>query len=200
MTIEDQNTIFRELKVKGLVASGYEQVGYDATFDVAPGVFRKDISYTEDQTIDIAYFDWGLNKNPNDLDLSRRTDSSRDLIIGLDGKDKINGGAGRDYLYGGIDDDTISGGSGDDVIHGGLLKTDVARDGEDTADYSIGDNRAAPSHGITINVDRAAVSTSDMIDGLTPIIVSDDGYGGRDRLFSIEKNQAVEAQGYGLHC
>jgi Ca2+-binding RTX toxin-like protein len=186
-TVKTANMIFKELAEKGVVPPGYKQVGYDALFALAPAVFSKDISYTEDQSIDIAVFDSGANANPNVLDLSRRTDNSRDLIVGLGGQDQINGGAGRDYLYGGVENDTISGGSGDDVIHGGLLLTDIARDGEDTADYSKGDKQAPPSHGITINVDKSMVFESDKMDGVTPIIVSDDGYGGRDRLFSIEK-------------
>jgi Ca2+-binding RTX toxin-like protein len=168
---------------------GYWQVGYDAIFNVSPSTFRPgtEISYTEDNAIDIAYFDQASNKTPDVLDLSLRTDNSKDLIIGLGGNDRINGGAGRDYLYGGVGNDTISGGSGDDVIHGGDRKTPIASDGIDTADYSIGDRQLAPTHGVTVNIDKAAVSEADKMDGLTPIVVSDDGYGGRDRLFSIEK-------------
>jgi hypothetical protein len=56
---------------------GYWQVGYDAVFDVSPSTFRTDISYTEDNAIDIAYFDRASNKTPDVLDLSLRTDSSR---------------------------------------------------------------------------------------------------------------------------
>jgi Ca2+-binding RTX toxin-like protein len=166
---------------------GYFQVGYAADFDVAPSIFRSDISYTEDNAIDIAYFDRPTNRTPDVLDLSLRTDNSKDLIIGLGGNDRINGGAGRDYLYGGVGDDTISGGSGDDVLHGGDRKTAIEDDGVDTADYSVGDRQLGPSHGVTVNIDKAAVSAADKMDGLTPILVSDDGYGGRDRLFSIEK-------------
>ncbi|WP_375411246.1 calcium-binding protein, partial [uncultured Bradyrhizobium sp.] len=40
---------------------------------------------------------------------------------------------------------------------------------------------------MTVNIDKAAASGADKMDGLTPILVSDDGYGGRDRLFSVEK-------------
>jgi len=104
-TVRLQNQIFHEM---GL-GEGYSQVGYDATILIAQDVLRKDISYTEDQSIDIAYFDNQLNKTPDVLDLSMRTDSSNDLIIGLDGDDHIYGGAGRDYLYGGVGDDFIYG-------------------------------------------------------------------------------------------
>lgn len=116
-----------------------------------------------------------------------RTDSSNDLIIGLSGDDHFNGGAGRDYLYGGVADDSIAGGSGNDVIDGGDRKTPVEADGADTADYSIGDLQLSPTHGVTVEISSTAASGADTIDGVTPIIVSDDGYGYRDRLFSIEK-------------
>ncbi|RXT50587.1 calcium-binding protein [Bradyrhizobium betae] len=183
-TVRLQNQIFQERNFE----EGYSQVGYDAAFDIAPSLFRKDISYTEGQLIDLAYFDNAGNLAPNVLDLSLRTDSSRDLIIGLAGDDRINGGAGRDYLYGGAGNDTISGGSGDDVIHGGDRTTPLVEDGSDTADYSVGDSHLPVTHGVTVEIDPSAGSSlADVIDGLTPIIVSDDGYGYRDRLFSIEK-------------
>ena len=60
-------------------------------------------------------------------------------------------------------------------------------DGADTADYSIGDLQLSPTHGVTVEISSTAASGADTIDGVTPIIVSDDGYGYRDRLFSIEK-------------
>ena len=173
---------------------GYWQVGYDAVWDVSPSTFRTDISYTEGNAIDIAYFDTASNKTPDVLDLSLRTDSSKDLIIGLGGNDRINGGAGRDYLYGGVGDDTLSGGSGDDVLHGGDRKTAIASDGVDTADYSIGDRQLAPSHGVTVNISAGAATGADKMDGLTPIVVSDDGYGDRDRLFSIENIKLTGAR------
>ncbi|KJC54173.1 hypothetical protein UP10_40625 [Bradyrhizobium sp. LTSPM299] len=107
--------------------------------------------------------------------------------MGFAGSQHINGGAGDDYLYGGTGDDYISGGSGDDLIDGGDRKTDLAADGYDTADYSVGDMDVAPLHGVTVDIDTSVVRDVDKMDGLTPIIVSDDGYGSRDRLFSIEQ-------------
>jgi Ca2+-binding RTX toxin-like protein len=123
--IGQTQTLTNEILQEARYPFGYWQVGYAATFDVSPSIFRTDISYTEDNSIDIAYFDRASNKTPDVLDLSLRTDSSKDLIIGLGGDDRINGGAGRDYLYGGVGDDTISGGSGDDVLHGGDRKTAI---------------------------------------------------------------------------
>jgi hypothetical protein len=186
------NAVLRDLFGQ---TTAYQQVGYDANIQPRNEMFlRTDISYSEYRKIDIAYFDSILNKTPDDLDLSTRIDFEDNLIMGFGGDDKINGGAGRDYLYGGIHNDTISGGSGDDVINGGDLKTGIAFDGEDTADYSIGDMQGRSLHGVTINVDRSVVSESDKMEGLTPIIVSDDGYGGRDRLFSIEKIKLTKHQ------
>jgi hypothetical protein len=168
--------------------AGFSQVGYDATVNRANQAFlKRDISYTDDHTVDIAYFDSSASRTPGLLDLSRRTDSSRDLIMGFDGVDRIYGGAGDDYLYGGTGNDTISGGSGNDLIHGGDRKTAISDDGTDTADYSIGDMGNAAPNAIHVNIDSNAATSSEKMDGLTPIIVSDDGYGGRDRLFSIEK-------------
>jgi len=153
-----QNAIFSEAGFgggAGFDGPGYKQVGYDANNRVAPEVFKY-VAYTEDEEIDIAYFDNPENRMPNVLDLSARSDSSKDLIVGLDGNDRINGGAGRDYLYGGIDNDTISGGSGEDVIHGGLRGASGA-DGDDTADYSVGDMQVGPSHGSRIDLETKAV-------------------------------------------
>ena len=182
-----QNKTNQILQETGLFSAGYFQVGYEAYINDSNSSFLDDtIAYTEDNSIKFAFFDNVYNKTPNVLDLSLRTDGSNDLIIGFGGEDRINGGAGRDYLYGSVDNDTISGGSGNDVLHGGDRVTAIASDGTDTADYSVGDNQAAPTHGVTVNIDVTAVADTDKIDGLTPIIVSDDGYGGRDRLVSIE--------------
>ncbi|UWU95288.1 hypothetical protein [Bradyrhizobium sp. CB1015] len=129
-TVRLQNQIFQERDFE----DGYAQVGYDATFGVAPDVFSKQISYTEGQLIDLAYFDNEKNLTPDVLDVSLRIDSSRDLIIGLAGSDQINGGAGRDYLYGGTGDDTISGGSGDDVIVAWFMRSLTAGESVDGLD------------------------------------------------------------------
>src|SRR5581483_1407115 len=95
-TVRIQNQIFQEMGW----GSGYWQVGYDATNFQAPNL-NPNISYTEGNNIDIAYFSWSGAKTPNDLDLSSRTDNSNDLIIGSSGNDTIRGGTGNDYLYGG---------------------------------------------------------------------------------------------------
>jgi len=177
------NTIMQEMGYP----AGYSRVGYDAGINSYNQKYvRTDISYSEDQTIDIAYFDSSLNKAPDLLDLSYRTDSSRDLIMGFDGDDHIYGGGGDDYLYGGVGNDWLYGGSGNDVLFGGDRITPIAKDGSDTADYSVGDKGQPTDHGVTVDIDPGLVAPADKMDGLTPIIVSDDGYGDHDRLFSIE--------------
>src|SRR5262245_50280219 len=87
-TVRLQNEIFQEMGW----GFGYWQVGYDATFEVNPALLRHDefFSYTEGQSIDIAYFDNSRNSTPNNLDLSNRKDGSNDLIIGFEGDDTIN--------------------------------------------------------------------------------------------------------------
>ncbi|WP_375411245.1 hypothetical protein [uncultured Bradyrhizobium sp.] len=60
----------------------YWQVGYDAIFNVSPSTFRTDISYTEGNTIDIAYFDQASNKTPDVLDLSLRTITPEISLLG----------------------------------------------------------------------------------------------------------------------
>jgi len=187
-TQREANTFLDEQRKRGLNVQE-EQVGYDATAkDYNKPFLNTDpsFSYTEDQRIDIAYFDSSKNKTQDNLDLSRREDGSCDLIMGFTGSDVINGGAGNDYLYGGVGNDTISGGSGDDVIFGGDLAKSIDGDGSDTASYLVGNNDQPTDHKVTVAIDPSAVSDGDRMVGLTPIIVSDDGYGGRDRLFSIE--------------
>jgi Ca2+-binding RTX toxin-like protein len=115
-TVRIQNQIFQEMGW----GAGYWQVGYDATNAQAPNL-NPNISYTEGNNIDIAYFSWAGARTPNNLDLSSRTDKSNDLIIGSSANDTIGGGTGNDYLYGGNGDDTLSGGSGNKLIDGGSL-------------------------------------------------------------------------------
>ena len=86
-------------------------------------------------------------------------------------------------MYGSVGGDTVAGGSGNDLLDGGDRKTATADDGVDTADYSIGDNDAAQSSGISLVLGESGV----VLDGAKGILATDDGYGSSDRLFSIEK-------------
>src|SRR5262249_1681447 len=75
-TVQLQNAIFQEMDW----GFGYWQVGYDAIVDSAlTPLARRNLiqndtgfSYTEGQSIAIAYFDDSRNKTPNNLDLSQR--------------------------------------------------------------------------------------------------------------------------------
>ncbi|MDX6584537.1 MAG: hypothetical protein QOI10_3721, partial [Solirubrobacterales bacterium] len=177
----------------------FRQAGYLATVGAGSSL-RSDLSYTEGNLVSGAVLlrDRTDDGGPN-VDVSQNTFSylgdslygtalnsdlagnKNLLIIGDSRNNQIKGNVGNDYLYGGTGNDTISGGSGNDLIHGGLQKTAISADGTDTADYSSAPNA------IHVNIDSNAATSSEKMDGLTPIIVSDDGYGGRDRLFSIEK-------------
>jgi len=83
--------------------------------------------------------------------------SGNDTIIASDVSSKLIGGAGNDTLTGGAGDDVLVGGSGNNTLNG--------NGGNDTADYS-----AAPG---AINVNLATG-------------VASNGYGGTDKLSSIE--------------
>ena len=56
--------------------------------------------------------------------------------------------------------------------------------GRDTANYSEGDMGNPTDHAITVRFD---LNSGNELDGNKPIVVSDDGYGASDYLFSIEK-------------
>ena len=118
---------------------------------------------------------------------------SKDLIITLDNDDKIYAGAGNDFLYGGEGDDTLRPGSGNDIVHGGDLKFTTGpdkflADGEDTADYSTGDDgQAAAANPITVFIGDSSKTDQGQgrktTDGWFSV---DDGEGGLDHLISIE--------------
>ncbi len=98
------------------------------------------------------------------------------MLVGQGGDDQLYGNEGKDLLVGGAGDDTLYGGSGEDWLHGG--------EGEDTAEYSEGDQGLPPPTGITLTFDlRAGLD----LQGHKSLVVSDDGYGQTDHLFSIEK-------------
>jgi hypothetical protein len=102
------------------------------------------------------------------IDLSGYSGST--LALGLEGNDIIKTGAGNDYIYGGTGNDTIAAGGGNNYIDGGQPGVSVANDGIDTADYS-----ASSGH---VNVILATPNNGEI-----NVI---NGYGGSDRLYSIE--------------
>jgi Ca2+-binding RTX toxin-like protein len=119
----------------------------------------------------------GGSSNANAIDGG----SGHDLIFGYDGQDTLNGGGGDDVLYGGAGDDTLHTSRGNDVLHGGAGyragANDWLADGTDTADYSTSES------GITIDFSDGEEVARERGE----ILVQDDGFGGVDKLLSIEK-------------
>ena len=119
----------------------------------------------------------GGSSNGNEIDGG----SGHDLIFGYGGQDTLNGGAGDDVVYGGAGNDTLFSSRGNDVLHGGAdyRKTGSSwtEDGIDTADYSTSES------GITIYLSDGDQAAKDRGE----IYVRNDGFGGTDRLLSIEK-------------
>lgn len=76
-------------------------------------------SYTDNKEINIVRFgdDLGVVTNDN-LDMTLRTDKSKDLMFGFGGNDQIWGGDGDDFIYGGDGIDTLDGGAGRDAANG----------------------------------------------------------------------------------
>ncbi len=102
------------------VANGQGAAGY-GTFGVANGATAKVGSY------------WTLSGTGAD-----------EVLLGLDGRNQIDGGAGDDIIHGGHDasGDILIGGAGDDVIFGGSGSDDLrGGDGNDTFLMSAGFGR-----------------------------------------------------------
>jgi Ca2+-binding RTX toxin-like protein len=175
-TLRTQNFVAAQLGLLNNIQRSYNFTALEG--DAVAANFDPGFAYTNNEAIDIARY--GTTSNDN-IDLSNRTDSSRDLLFGLDGDDRINGGKGKDYIYGGDgadtiiggeDGDLIVGGEGDDIIWGGVFNLDSDSAGEaDTVDYS------ASTSLISVTYTNEA-STS---------LKVDDGLGGKDQLHSIEK-------------
>lgn len=116
----------------------------------------------------------------NAIYLYDRTESGTDnddYLYGGVGEDNLSGGAGNDVIRSGWWDDKLYGGSGDDKLYAergndflvGGSGTDILDGGDDfdTADYS-----ADPAK-VTVTLNDAGISVKD-------------GYGGTDKLISIE--------------
>nr|WP_295237951.1 hypothetical protein [uncultured Brevundimonas sp.] len=185
-----QNVIAQELKASTSQTFN-SQVTYTSGLnltDASSAEVKLGVSYTEGQTIDIGRLPLLFDQSKDQtFDHSVRTDSSRDLMIGMDGADKLNGADGNDYLYGGSGDDTLIGGNGDDLLHGGGLSGAGAvigtgsSDGMDTVSY----DQLSSGLGIRIELANSTASTSYF--GQPVLLVQNDGTGGTDRLISIER-------------
>ena len=105
-----------------------------------------------------------------------------DLIEGLGGDDILRGAAGNDTIYGGDGDDFLYGQGGDDFLYGGA-GDDILRSGAGVDRFAGGDGfdrvsllsqgaDGSPTHGVIVDLERQ--------------LILDDGFGNRERLFSIE--------------
>lgn len=188
-TLPWQNQIAEELGRTNNIQIGYAE-GF-LTSDPRAGEVAVNYSYSEGQAVTnvrTGRLDALGNAVDDNLDHSRRTDDSVDLMLGLDGDDQLSGGGGNDYLYGGMGQDVLRGGSGNDLLHGADVLIPGA-DEIDTADYSLGDDGLAVPAGITVDLDFSAIQYRD---GRPILTVTDDGYGGTDRLISIERIVATD--------
>jgi hypothetical protein len=199
-TVDLQNIVATQLGLTNQIESSYlTTIDTSSRYwdEVLPG-----FHYSEENHIDITiYGDFYVNHqytgttgfaNDDEIDLASRTPQAggvpwNDLVFGFQGNDAIYTGSGNDYLYGGVGNDLLSAGSGNNLIDGGDPSTDPDDDGIDVVSYQTGDMGQATSHGVTLTIDPASVAASDNFDGQVPIVVSDNGYGGTDRLISIEK-------------
>ncbi|MGZ9072824.1 MAG: calcium-binding protein [Rhodoplanes sp.] len=108
-----------------------------------------------------------------------------DLLRAGDGLDVLKGGTGNDVLQGGFGNDFFGGGAGDDSLNGGGRVEDTPNDGTDIASY------AGAEHGL-----RMVLGSKDQTTAAGVYTIEDDGYGGRDVLFSIERITATEHSGH----
>jgi Ca2+-binding RTX toxin-like protein len=106
--------------------------------------------------------------------------SRNDLLFGYAGDDILKGGGGKDALYGGAERDTLAGGAGDDILHGGSGPIGTwDADGTDTANYALDE----AANGIRLDF-SSGDQTFKQAGGIQ---VDNDGSGGTDRLYSIER-------------
>lgn len=153
-TVRKQNEVAIDLnRAEDTRVSYHAALDSNSAFDNRFAKFSVGQSYTGGADIDIVRI--GDFSGPNDtLDLSHRTDNSRDLMFGLTGHDVLKGGGGQDFLYGGDDGDELQGGTGDDKLYGeagddvlsGGLGSDLidGGDGDDVLDYGL-ENGGAPA-------------------------------------------------------
>jgi Ca2+-binding RTX toxin-like protein len=83
-------------------------------------------------------------------------DVSREVIVGTDRSDTLDGGDGSDYIFGGVGVDTLNGGNGGDILDGGA-GADVLNGGSggDVASYY------SSSVAVTVDLANTALNTGD---------------------------------------
>lgn len=144
--------------------------------------------YTNGMKIDISRV--GRQIGTITLDTSTRTDSSRDLIVGLGAAEVIKTGGGNDFLYGGAGADVLDAGSGDDFLVGGS-DSDTMRGGPGNDEIWGGDVGQETSAGIDIVDYSDAAKRIKIVVGQDSLIVHD-GDGGMDTLYAINEIKGTQ--------
>src|SRR5882724_5666290 len=185
-TVRDTNIVASQMGLTDLLQVAYPtQILDNDPNDKRFSELRTDISYSDNQDVSVLRFGDQLTDGDQDfIDMSGRTLGGTYVAFGFAGNDTIVGGPGNNFLYGGQGDDILVGGKGNNLLDGGDRKTPISTDGTDTADYS-GNLGLSGRHGVKIAIDPSVAPNK--VDGITPIIVTDNGFGGTDRLVSIEK-------------
>ncbi|MGV3553115.1 calcium-binding protein [Rhizobium sp.] len=100
-----------------------------------------------------------------------------DLILGLEGDDRLDGGDGNDILYGGTGADILKGGKGNDTLWGGGgIDRLVGGKGNDT--YVLGDDLSNEEGG------PGSGGGSSLIGGMNDDVISEAKNGGTDTLIA----------------
>jgi len=128
--VDTQNAVAQEMGLLDNIQASYLAAFTSSDPIVAEEGFSLGANYTENRPIEIARLG---TSGAETLDMSARTDKSRDLIFGRDGNDTVLGGDGDDNLYGGLGNDVLDGGKGNDSA-GGIT------DGHDLLDGGAGDD------------------------------------------------------------
>ena len=69
--------------------------------------------------IQVEFLNWTGTSGKDNFPEPSQNNADHDKLIGLGGKDTINGGKGNDKITGGAGDDVLDGGDGDDTLDGG---------------------------------------------------------------------------------
>ncbi|MGD1699962.1 calcium-binding protein [Dapis sp. BLCC M229] len=120
-----------------------------------------------------SYRDQGIEIKITQLNDDISGGGGDDVIRGHKGDDSLKGNVGNDEIWGHEGNDSLVGGAGDDIFFGGV-GSDIIKgdDGLDTSFY------IHSSAGITVDLTNKPEDSY--------VEVADDGFGGKDRLYSIE--------------
>lgn len=190
--IGDVVKLQNEIAIEALFVDNI-QVGYNTGIvqgaDVRFPILLPDEDYYGWEILDSAIFgtiDTDGGQRPDVLDLSKDDVELNNLVLGFGGNDVIAAGAGDDYVYGGGGDDYVAPGRGNDVVFGDEPGQYAGGLGHDIVNYMYGDATSLPDAGVVAEIGTAAAG-AEALNSLAPILVANDGSGGRDLLYGVEK-------------